>query len=214
MKIVIQCAASKQANAGYFLDRNGHKACFVANPALAPAATGCIYARPDDKANGSTWREMLDDYNLGKSNPYRLLPAGQLYCHPVYAALLSKFGINNVYILSACWGLLKADYLTPCYDITFSNSADAWKKRSKKAACDDFNQLPLDSRNELVFFGGKDYLPLFCQLTAGYRGKRKVFFNAKQAPDAPGCELVPYPTRTRTNWHYECAKWFLMNLGI
>ena len=59
-----------------------------------------------------------------------------------------------------------------------------------------------------VFFGGKDYLPLFCDLTKDVKAKRTVFYNSGYAPAAQGCALVRFVTTTRTNWHYECARNF------
>jgi hypothetical protein len=65
--------------------------------------------------------------------------------------------------------------------------------------------LPDQVDQEVVFLGGKDYVPLFCSLTASMQNKKTIFFNSALAPDAPGCTLKKFPTSTRTNWHYECA---------
>jgi len=54
-----------------------------------------------------------------------------------------------------------------------------------------------------VFFGGKDYLPLFCSLTDTLRSKKIVFFNSASVPRFSGCTLKRFETTTRTNWHYE-----------
>jgi hypothetical protein len=55
---------------------------------------------------------------------------------------VDRFGLENVYVLSASWGLIRADFLTPYYDITFSSSADAYKIKgyrlfslASRAAC-------------------------------------------------------------------------------
>ena len=45
--------------------------------------------------------------------------------------LVEIFGIDNVYILSAGWGLIRASFLTPNYDITFSAPAGAYNLRRK-----------------------------------------------------------------------------------
>jgi hypothetical protein len=66
-----------------------------------------------------------------------------------------------------------------------------------------------DVKGPVLFFGGKDYVPLFCDLTARLRAERIVFFNSNEPPEAAGCSLVKYRTRTRTNWHYECVDAFL-----
>ena len=65
--------------------------------------------------------------------------------------------------------------------------------------------LPADTDEQVVFLGGKDYLPLFTRLTAPVRSARTVFYNSATLPDAPDCRLVRFSTTTRTNWHYECA---------
>jgi hypothetical protein len=69
--------------------------------------------------------------------------------------------------------------------------------------------LPADTTDNLSFFGGKDYLPLFAALTSGIKATKTVFFNLKQTPHMPGYELRRFDTTTRRNWHYECADAFL-----
>jgi hypothetical protein len=142
-------------------------------------------------------------------NPLRLYPAYQLYENQAYGRLVDRFGSENVYILSAGWGLIRAGFLTPSYDITFSPSADAYKRRRKTDRYDDFRMLPDDTENDIVFFGGKDYLPLFCSLTDTNRSRKIVFFNSTSIPRLNGCTLKRFETTTRTNWHYECANAFL-----
>ncbi|BAU49572.1 hypothetical protein SVA_3024 [Sulfurifustis variabilis] len=45
--------------------------------------------------------------------------------------------VRDVFILSAGWGLIGAAFLTPVYDITFSNSADDYKRRRRRNQFDD-----------------------------------------------------------------------------
>lgn len=101
--------------------------------------------------------------------------------------------------------MISASFLTPCYDITFTASAEGWKRRKKRDAYNDLSMLPPGTDEQVLFLGGKDYLPLFTRLTAPLRSERIVFYNSATVPDAPGCRLVRFPTTTRTNWHYECA---------
>ncbi|MBL8386534.1 MAG: hypothetical protein JNM90_25845 [Burkholderiales bacterium] len=208
MNVVIQCAASKRVDAGCMRTDVGRPVVFVANPLAAPTSDVLEYARPDDVArDGRTWRELLLEYNKAPgSNPLKLLPSVDLYENPVYRRLATKFGLDKLFILSAGWGLIPASFLTPAYDITFSQSADSYKRRRKNDAYGDLRLLPLESPLTTVFLGGKDYLPLFCRLTHGAKARRIVFFNAKTPPDAPGCNLRRFETTTRTNWHYECAQ--------
>ena len=113
---VILCAARKHNDAGYFRKRNGQPVRFVAQPDLAQPSKIYTYSRPDDVADvGGTWRELLSDYNKRNrdANQLGLLKAWQLYRHKTYGQLVRQLGEENVYILSAGWGLLPANYLTP-----------------------------------------------------------------------------------------------------
>jgi hypothetical protein len=74
--------------------------------------------------------------------------------------------------------------------------------------------LPMTNEEPITFLGGKDYVPLFCELTKAAKGKRTVFYNSAKAPEAVGCTLELFPTTTRTNWHYECAKVFVDDQGL
>jgi hypothetical protein len=138
------------------------------------------------------------------SQPLGLLPAYQLYANSIYGKLVDRFGLAKVYILSAGWGLIAADFLTPYYDITFSQSAEPYKRRRKTDYYRDFRMLQAEPSDEILLFAGKDYLPLFNQLTRGF-GRRVVFYNSAIPPRMDGCILKRFETATRTNWHYECA---------
>lgn len=68
---------------------------------------------------GMSWRQVLLKYNAHpENNPWGLYPACQLYKKPAFERLAKKFGMQNVFILSAGWGLISADFLTAMYDIT------------------------------------------------------------------------------------------------
>ena len=213
--VVIQCAASKRPEAGCLRMENGQPVKFVARPAIAPLDAAYQYANPDGRDDaGKPWRDIVLAYNQAhrgtpETNPWGLLPAWKLYDNPVYARLASRYGVQNVYILSAGWGLMRADFLTPSYNITFSPSAEKFALRQSSDEYNDWNELPDDTTRPLVFFGGKSYVKLFCTLTARVKGPRYLFYNSSSPPDAPGCRIRKYETRTRTNWHYECAQAFL-----
>ncbi|MDZ4723532.1 MAG: hypothetical protein SGI97_06480 [candidate division Zixibacteria bacterium] len=212
MIAVIQCAASKRTHAGHLFSAGGKPVVFVADPEAAPDDPAHEYARPDDLAsNELSWRQELLKYNeeVAKGNPLGLLPAYQLYRREIYTQLVNRFGCQSVYILSAGWGLIRADFLTPYYDITFSQSAERYKQRRKEDCYDDFEMLPDATQEDIVFFGGKDYLLLFCTLTDRISSRKTVFYNCKQVPEATGFVFKRFETTTRTNWHYECAKAYL-----
>lgn len=134
--IVIQCANRKRPEAGH-MEEAGRKVLFVADPASAPPGDPVLYRRPDDPApSGRSWRDMLEDYNRNRraDNPLGLLPAWKLYENAAYGALAGRFGTDNLFILSAGWGLVAGGFLLPKYDITFSSSAkgeDAYKRRRR-----------------------------------------------------------------------------------
>lgn len=139
--IVIQCAAGKDPSAGHMLTEKKQPVMFVADPRKAPSDKSVIYRRPDDPVRlGLSWRDVLGEYNRKHKdstsrNPLGLLPAWKLYRNPAYGDLVLVFGTENVFILSAGWGLIPADFLTPYYDITFSASAkgeNAYKRRHSR----------------------------------------------------------------------------------
>jgi len=212
MIVVIQCAARKQpVPRSFYGPPDGRRVHFVADPAAAPHDPTLIYVRPDDRFDDDkTWRDQLLMYNRFRaSNWHDMYPAYQLYDNKTYDRLVRKFTVRGVYILSAGWGLVSADFLLPHYDITFSPSAEPYARRRKSDRYNDFRMLPDATDDHVIFFGGKDYVPLFCNLTQNVRGPRTVFYNSATPPEAPGCKLVTYETSTRTNWHYECANAFL-----
>ncbi len=206
MIVVIQCAAGKQRVAGALRTPEGNSVLFVADPGNAPPQRKVSHARPDDLAYGNkTWRQHLINYNKQPgNNPLGLLPAFEFYSNDTYRRLVTEFGIEGVYILSAGWGLISASFLTPVYDITFSGAAERYKRREREKYA-DFRMLPEDYEGEVVFLGGKNYIPLFCALTDQSAGRRTIFYNSDTAPNAPGCKLKKYETKIRTNWHYKCA---------
>ena len=206
--IVIQCAKSKKNHAGHLVNNDGRKVLFVARPEEAHAREGHIFARPDDDdGTGVSWRNRLLEHNENSNNnPLGLLTAVELYRNATYERLARHYGHENLYILSAGWGLIAADFLTPAYDITFSNSAESCQRRRQRDIYCDFHMLPDDTSERVIFLGGKSYVELFCSLTGNVKGKRYVFHVSQGEPQAPKCFFKRFETTTRTNWHYECAR--------
>ena len=208
MRCVIQCAGSKRQEAGTFRTADGQRVAFVANPGKAPVCAGILHAHPDDLSDrgGHTWRERVLAVNAEREDNPGLLSAGYLYRPKAYDCLLDRFGPERLFVLSAGWGLVRADFLLPDYDITFSTSAAAWKRRNRTRGFADLNAHDGSLEEETVFLGGKDYLPLFLRLTNVAAGRRVIVHNSSVPPDAPGCRVVRYPTKWKTNWHYDCAR--------
>jgi hypothetical protein len=216
MIVVIQCAASKRPNAGSLKTRSGRDVLFVADPTLAPRSDTHVFAHPDDLAeDGKSWRQHLVDYNESGTNPLGLAKAFELYENPAYGELVRKLGVENVFILSAGWGLIRGDFLTPQYDITFSTAVkkDApWKFRHRRHVFRDLNQLPNDTRAPVFFFGGKDYIPLFSTLSRSIAAERTIVYNSDTPPKEPGCKIERFETTMKTNWHYSAARRFVERL--
>ena len=208
MIIVMQCARSKTATAGHLNDTEGRAVKFVSRPDLAPPSSKHVYAHPDETTtSGTSWRTRLEQYNAAPSgNPLGLLSAWQLYSPAIYQRLAHHFSPQRFYILSAGWGLIRSDFLTPLYDITFSNAAGAYKKRTARTPFRDVNHLPPSLDEPLIFLGGKSYQPLFLNLTSRYSGQRVLLFNSQESPTFRGCMTVRFPTTRRTNWHYSGAE--------
>ena len=219
MKIVIPCAASKVPVEwgnfkGFMRDSSGVPVKFIAEPDLAPKSRALRYVSPNcDYDSSMTFREKLlsynEKFNSDKCNPDNLLPAYKLYDKPIYSELVEskKYGKDNFYILSAGWGIVRADFLLPMYDITFSSSVkERYKRRKNSAVWPDFNHLD-DTCNETVeFIGTSSYITVFKKLTKDYCGDKLIYVN----PDKPNnkgfidCKIDrekhPY------SWHYECAR--------
>ncbi len=214
MIAVIQCAGRKRLGAGHMLSAARKPVIFVGNPAAAPADASHVYACPDGPSDaGPSWRHQLVRYNEehANDNPLGLYSARWLYNNKAYQRLVGHLGERKVYILSAGWGLIRADFLTPYYDITFAvkKKEDAYKLRAEEDRYSDFQLPPHLTDEEILFFGGKNYRPLFCALTRAVTAKRTVFYNSAVPPPADGCTLRPFLTTGKTNWHYKCVKAFV-----
>lgn len=216
MIVVIQCAGSKNPHAGYLRTQQGKRVSIVGNPKAVPTNArlqDVLYARPDDHSDsGGTWRDKICEYNADPGdNLLGLLPAWRLYKNPAYKRLADNCGTDHLYILSAGWGLVRSDFLLPDYDVTFSTGKKVrkYQRRVRKQAFVDFRMLCDEISDPIVFFGGKSYVELFCNLTSGVKGSRTVLYNSDSPPSALGCQLQRFHTATRTNWHYEAADAFL-----
>lgn len=207
--VVMQCAGWKHPEAGRLRTPEGRPVLFVAHPEQAPRrADGVLLVRPDDEREpGQRWRDYLLEYD-GERNPDRLLPAFELYGHPVYRELVESLGSERVFILSAAWGLIPATFLTPDYDLSLSQQAEAFVRRRTADRFDDFRLLP-SGAGTVHFVGGRSYVRLFCDLTGDVAVERVIHFRTAAPPSAPGCSIRRFDTATRQNWHYECARWLM-----
>jgi len=219
MKIIIQCSATKNGDIWTPSELGKFRVNFVAYPKGCTESPSLYYAHPDDRIpNGiETWRKYLIRYNLrykkSSENPDGLLKSAELYKTPIYRDLANNCGWENTFILSAGWGLVRADFLLPYYDITFSRNADRCKKRENNEQFYDFDHLTQcensDIQETIYFFGGKDYLPLLYKLTRNINCKKVIYYKAKNIPKEEGYDYIECYTNRRTNWHYSCAEKFM-----
>ena len=165
-----------------------------------------------------SWRQKLDEYNQQfqrtGENPWNLLPASQLYTprepySNIYSNLVERYRPENVYILSAGWGLIGSNFLTPNYNVTHGGQ-DPMNSRRGKDVVRDFNHLTLHAggtERPIIFIGGSKYVRQFCKLTETF-GCRKVVFYCGQRPSLPpGYTPIGYigDSSART-WVYQCAR--------
>ena len=222
MKIVMPCANTKYPIEGgdfigFMRDKDGKPVMFVDKPQLAHKSGHLRYVSPNCKYDDTmTFRDKLCSYNdrfeSDGHNPFNLLPAYKLFKKdPIYRDLVEseKYGKNGVYIFSAPWGIVRADFLLPMYDLTYS-VVEKYKRRGQKDTYNnqDFNHLDHNGGEILNFIGISNYIQPFCRLTQNYRGKRVINFNSKVSRIFPrDVEFVRCDgVKGKQNWQYRCAK--------
>lgn len=208
MKIVISCCARK--NGGPFI-HNGRMINFISQvDQVVP--NNEIYFHPDDSVpNGDiTWRELVNQQGLNNN----LQSAYELYSPAIYSSLFQKFG-NDLFIFSAGWGIIRADFKLPKYNITFSNNNNVpdYARRDITPDFKDFNHLEDISENEEIkLIAGSDYVLPFCELTKNLPNNKIIIYknqnllNNNQYLNNKTFQFRHYQTNRRTNWHYEYAQ--------
>lgn len=174
--------------------------------------------KPDDLIPNQikSWRNYIEENQYVDYIPYM---SYQLYI-PRYAEYVILYEIlferfkENLYILSAGWGLVNATYRLPEYDITFSNSKNNYNQRKyKDNSFYDYNQLNLESDEDIVFIGSDSYIKSFLNLTIGTRN-RKIIYHYGNQPDyiLPDNTFIyreynteNYNTIPKRTWYLELA---------
>jgi len=227
MIVVIQCAGRKVPNAPT-LTLNGNAVHFVAQPQDEQ-----LDKRPWDQISGSnkTWTDCVKAYNeaggampgeyiklnIGTEENRQLMQCGNLYKPPVYGELMSACGLRNVYILSAGWGLVRADKFIPKYDVTFSQLGDisvriAATDRLQCASLSD--EIP--DNGEINLFISRVYAPYWSRLYRG-AGQRTVLHwrLGQELPDGQYGTVIKHDCgKQGTNWQYTAARQFISGLGL
>jgi hypothetical protein len=143
------------------------------------------------------------------------MKAFELYENAIYRELVRCVGMSNVFILSAGWGLVGADYLLPHYDITFSacKPLERYKHRLPKDKYHDFRHLTKEPES-LVAFASAPYLQVLWDLTETFGCSKTFYYATKdQSQDPPahaGWTSRWHPAYT--NWQYEAARTFVRSL--
>lgn len=216
--LVIPCSAKKTASDWSFKNKTLK---FVADPSKVTGShSNHLYCTPDSliPEGNQTWRQKIEEYNKQASNSDKLCMAYQLYNNPIYLEAVERLDSNNVFILSAGWGIIRSDFYIPNYDITLSSKGRPETIRKEEHGFNDFNHLTnnVTVEDTIYFAGGKDYLTLFAKLTKDLACQKRVYYNLKTNLPTPDSRttMVRYKTNQRTNWHYSCIKDYLRTFNI
>lgn len=117
------------------------------------------------------------------------------------------------------WGLIRANFLTPYYDITFDTQADAYKIRHRSDRFADYNHLAeagVSKHETIYFFGGITYLPLFYRQVDDLAARKMVYYTTEKAVTLPSkyvytrydVEMGEKRPNYR-NWQYRCGGEFI-----
>lgn len=213
MKIVISCCDRK--NGEPFI-HNGEIINFVSHVDQVVPNDGMNF-HPDDLIPNEnvTWRELVNQQGLNNN----LQPAYELYRQPIYNSLHQYYG-NELFIFSAGWGIIRADFRLPKYNITFSNNNNIplYARRNLGDVFDDFTHLEgIEANERIVLIAGSNYVIPFCQLTENLPNEKIIIYkNQNLLNNNPylnnnNFNFQHYQTNRRTNWHYEFAQRLINN---
>lgn len=213
MKVIISCCDRKN---GESFSHNGETINFVSR-VNEVVPDNELYFHPDDliPTENITWRELIAQQEIRND----LLKAYNLYRPSIYSSLFEHFG-NDLFIYSAGWGIIRADYKLPKYNVTFSNSQNIpfYARRNNDDVFNDFNHLEGIERTErIVFIAGSDYVMPFCRQTEDLPNEKIIVYkNQNLLNDIPylannNFQFIHYQTNRRTNWHYEFAARLINN---
>jgi hypothetical protein len=214
MKVIICCCSSKTLESFTY---NGQTINFVAQ--VPPFIEGREnYFHPDDfiPNENRTWRDLIEQQEIRND----LVHAYELYSPGIYRSLYEHFGVD-LFIYSAGWGIVRADYKLPTYNVTFSNTHNKPNyaiRNNNNNHFNDFNQLlGIEANESIVFMGGLDYVIPFCSLTENLPNEKIIVYkNQNLLANIPNVannnfQFSHYQTTRRTNWHYEFAQRLINN---
>lgn len=212
MKIVFPCSSKK--NKIPFI-HNNKEICFASQS--VPGTEKKIFATPDEviRNENITWRDLISK----QENRNDLTKAYKLYKHEIYKKLYERFK-NDLYIFSAGWGIVSAEFMLPNYDITFSDGKNIpdYAKRNKEFQFNDFNHLSGIDKNEIIIFIGLGkYLNSFLRLVGDLPNKKVVFYKDKmfnacaEKGTTKSIQFKRFEGGSNRKWHYLCAEDLINN---
>jgi hypothetical protein len=224
VKVVIQCAGRKIC--APTLSQGDQALNFVATPRLGP---------PNERApwdalpalNSDTWIDCVRDYNdkkilplgIAVSKGQNLTTAGSLYRRSIYQDLIRTVGSQNVYILSAGWGLIRADDKIPPYNVTFSNNAllEAKITPAKRGLHGSIRKA-VDGDDEIHLFLTPKYLEYWVKCFSGQFGSRKVILHWRKSQKLPRLSGSPndiywHCCGSQRTWPYDAAIQWLQKVS-
>lgn len=202
--IIVICCAGRKNPLFRKLTDNEHEIDFraVSNP------VNYEYIPDDIKSNNQTWREYIHEHqantNLNIYNAYMLYTPKSPFQN-IYSDLYARFS-NQLYILSAGWGLIKSDYRIPKYDITFKSDKPSNKRTEPNPIFDqnDWKQLSdneLKINSRIIFIGPPSYHRLFDRCTTHLNNQKiKIEINSVRGV------LQDFTNRT---WYYHFLSLYL-----
>jgi hypothetical protein len=223
---ILCCSSEKDGKTESKFYYKGKSYKFVASPRMV-SQNGVTFQKPDDKIpdENRTWRDLV--VNGQKDPSLDLVEAYRLYKPDIFRDLYHEFD-NRFYIFSAGWGIIRANFKIPFYDITYSTDSKVPKYAMRKDnfGWKDIIHLNDDYLNEdygkfyrdaeVIVFAGSDYVePFFCDMAQSklYIPPKRIMIKYKSQNLIQRQDFVYeyYETDINTNWHYEAAKEFLNN---
>jgi hypothetical protein len=191
---------------------------------------GVVFHKPDDRIPGETrtWRDLVLE-----QKECDLVSAYRLYSPPIspdiYKDFYGKFK-NRFYIFSAGWGIIRANFKLPDYNITYSTAPNMpeYARRRDNIGWNDINHLKEDSvkfnrDSVIILFVGSDSVPPFCGMTKSIPYEKKILYNGEKGRKVTETmrgqgfvqrfDYEEYQTDQKTNWHYKAAREFIINPG-
>lgn len=207
MKIVFPCASSKNEIPFIYNEREIN---FVSH--ALPNIENKFFVHPDELIfnENISWRDFINK----QENRKDLKKAYNLYKNEIYDRLYKRFG-NNLFIFSAGWGIVRAEFKLPNYNITFSRGENIPNHciRDKKQKYKDFNHLNGIEKNEkIIFIGPEDYATSFLKLVSKLPNEIEIFYRDKFLDNynykntIKRISFKKYIKGTIRNWYYKCAE--------